>query len=52
MIAAALQAGGAYAHGFMALKFFNQAETAKKSADQTDSAEPSTSTSTPPELRG
>ncbi|MEV6617091.1 carboxymuconolactone decarboxylase family protein [Streptomyces sp. NPDC051051] len=26
MIAAALRAGGAYAHGFMAMKFFNQAE--------------------------
>ncbi|MBI0376067.1 carboxymuconolactone decarboxylase family protein [Streptomyces albiflaviniger] len=26
MIAAALRAGGSYAHGFMAMKFFNQAE--------------------------
>jgi AhpD family alkylhydroperoxidase len=26
MIAAALRAGGSYAHGFMAMKFFEQAE--------------------------
>ncbi|MGP4086417.1 carboxymuconolactone decarboxylase family protein [Streptomyces sp. KR55] len=28
MIAAALRAGGSYAHGFMAMKFFDQAEQA------------------------
>ncbi|MEV6324948.1 carboxymuconolactone decarboxylase family protein [Nocardia sp. NPDC051787] len=30
MIAAALRAGGSYAHGFMAMKFFAQAEEAAK----------------------
>ena len=30
MIAAALRAGGSYTHGFMAMKFFTQAEEAKQ----------------------
>ncbi|MFF5438672.1 carboxymuconolactone decarboxylase family protein [Streptomyces achromogenes] len=33
MIAAALRAGGAYAHGFMAMKFFKQAEEAQQAQE-------------------
>jgi AhpD family alkylhydroperoxidase len=33
MIASVLRAGGAYAHGFMAMKFFNQAEAADAGED-------------------
>lgn len=33
MISAALRAGGSYAHGFMAMKFFTQAEEAKQAKE-------------------
>lgn len=32
MISASLRAGGSYAHGFMAMKFFTQAEEASRAA--------------------
>lgn len=38
MIATVLRAGGAYAHGFMAMKFFNQAEAADADAGEDGAA--------------